>query len=211
MSWSSGDPEIAVISKNGTITAKQTGAVDITVTTKSGATAVMTVKVQVAKVKTKGISGLKKQITLTAGKKLKLAPVLKPISSQQKITYKSANKKVAQVSAKGVVKGIRKGTTKITVKSGNQKFVVKVKVKSAAVKKIKHVPAKKKLRKGTSFQLKPRLAPTGCSQKITYKSSNKEVATVTAKGVVKAKKKGTAKITVTAGKKKVICKITVIK
>ncbi|WP_417183579.1 Ig-like domain-containing protein [Blautia sp.] len=46
-------------------------------------------------------------------------------------------------------------------------------------------------------------------EKITFTSSNKKVATVTSKGKVTAKKKGTAVITVKSGKIKVKCKITV--
>jgi len=45
--------------------------------------------------------------------------------------------------------------------------------------------------------------------KVTFKSSNKKVASVTKKGVVKGVKKGTAKITVKAGKKKVVVKVKV--
>ena len=45
--------------------------------------------------------------------------------------------------------------------------------------------------------------------KVTFKSSNKKVASVTRKGVVKGVKKGTAKITVKAGKKKVVVKVKV--
>lgn len=46
-------------------------------------------------------------------------------------------------------------------------------------------------------------------KKVKWSSSNKKVATVTKKGKVKAKKKGTAKIVAKVGKKKYICKITV--
>ena len=46
-------------------------------------------------------------------------------------------------------------------------------------------------------------------KKITFKSSNKKVATVTSKGVVKGLKKGTATITVQSGSKKMTCKVTV--
>lgn len=50
-----------------------------------------------------------------------------------------------------------------------------------------------------------------CRTKVKWKSSKKKVAAVTKKGVVTAKKKGTAKITAIAGKKKYICKVTVTK
>ncbi len=207
--WSTDNPKIATVSEDGTITAKKNGTANISVTTKSGATTTLAVKVQKNTVTTKAITGLKKNVSLNVGKTLKLKPVLTPISSQQKITYKSSNTKIAKVSSKGVVSALKKGTAKITVKSGSKKYVVKVKVSAPAVKSIKNIPAKKTLRKGKTYQLKPKLTPTGCSTKVTYKSSNKKVASVTAGGKIKAKKKGTAKITVTAGKVKKVCKIVV--
>lgn len=53
------------------------------------------------------------------------------------------------------------------------------------------------------------LKATGTKGKITWTSSNKSVATVSSKGVVKAQKKGTAIITAKYGKEKLTCKITV--
>ena len=44
---------------------------------------------------------------------------------------------------------------------------------------------------------------------VKYATSNKSVATVSSKGVVTAKKAGTAVITATAGKAKITCKVTV--
>ena len=46
-------------------------------------------------------------------------------------------------------------------------------------------------------------------KKVTWKSSNKKVATVSPKGVVKAKKKGRATITAVIAKKKYTCKVVV--
>ena len=69
--------------------------------------------------------------------------------------------------------------------------------------------SEKILKKGKTLTLKAKLVPTGAEAKVKYKSSNKKVATVSAKGKVKAKKAGTAVITITAGKVKTTCKITV--
>ena len=51
--------------------------------------------------------------------------------------------------------------------------------------------------------------PLTASDKVTFKSTNKKTATVTSKGVVTAKKKGSAYITVQSGAKKVKLKVTV--
>lgn len=55
------------------------------------------------------------------------------------------------------------------------------------------------------------LEVTGTTKKVKWKSSNSAVAKVTSKGVVQAKKKGTAVITATVDKKNYNCKITVNK
>ena len=68
------------------------------------------------------------------------------------------------------------------------------------------------LKKGETLKLKASVSPAKAksSAKLKWTSSNKKIATVTQKGVVKAKaKKGKVKITVTAGKKKASCKITI--
>ena len=131
VSWKSSNKKIVTVDKNGVIKAgNKKGTAKITVTLKSGKTATLNVKVQTAKVATKKISGLDKTVSVKKGKTLKLTPVISPITSQDKVTYTSSNKKVATVTKKGVIKGIRKGTAKITVKSGNKKFTVTVKVKN---------------------------------------------------------------------------------
>ena len=89
----------------------------------------MLVSVQKGAVKTKSIKGLSKSVSVVKGKSLTLKPTLEPVNSPEKITYTSSNKKVATVSAKGVVKGVKPGTAKITVKAAKKKAVVTVKVK----------------------------------------------------------------------------------
>lgn len=74
-----------------------------------------------------------------------------------------------------------------------------------AASKVKLNKTKATVYVGKSTQLKV----TGTTKKVTWKSSNKKVATVTSKGKVAAKKKGTATITATVSGKKYTCKITV--
>ncbi|HIV23950.1 MAG TPA: Ig-like domain-containing protein [Candidatus Merdiplasma excrementigallinarum] len=101
------------------------------------------------------------------------------------------------------------GKAKITVKSGKKKFTVTVTVPKTKTTAIKNVPSKLSMKKGKSYTLKAKTVPSKSDEKITYKSSNKKVVTVNAKGRLKALKKGTAVITVKSGKKKVTCKVTV--
>lgn len=64
---------------------------------------------------------------------------------------------------------------------------------------------KKTIEVGQSVTLKV----TGTTQKVTWKSSNKKVATVTQKGKVTGKQEGKATISAKVGKKTLKCKITV--
>ena len=161
------------------------------------------------KVRTKKIKGLKKSISIVKGKTMKLKPVLVPKNSTEKISYSTSDKKVAAVNAKGVITGKKAGTAKITVKSGSKKYVITVKVTKVKTAKLSGIPAKKSIKKGKTYKLKAVVTPKNSDEKVTYSSSNKKIATVTAKGVVKGKKKGTVKITVKSGSRKKTCKVTV--
>ena len=129
-SWKSADTKIVKVSGNGKLTAqKKKGTTTVTVKLKSGLSKKIKVKVQSSTVKTTKISGLPKNITLKKGKTTTLKPVLTPFTAGEKITYVSSDKKRVSVSSKGVVKGLRAGKAKITVKSGKQKITITVTVK----------------------------------------------------------------------------------
>ena len=129
-----------------------------------------------------------KSITLGVGEKYSVL--------SKNCTYSTSNSKIAAVTKKGVV--TPKKTGKTTVKAINKNGKVKVyklTVKKAPKKISKVTPSKKTLKKGKTCKLKVTL-PKGTASRLTFTSSNKKVATVNTKGVVKAKKKGKTVITV---------------
>lgn len=95
-----------------------------------------------------------------------------------------------QSTVRGVITGKKAGKAVITVKVGKYTKKLTVKVKKPSFKLVK---SSVKLKKGKKTTIRVKAAPVS---KVTYKTSNKKVATVNSKGVVTAKKKGTAKITV---------------
>ena len=208
-SWTSSKKSVATVDKNGKITAtSKEGTAVITVTLASGKTAKVTVTVKM--IRTTKLTKVPKTLSLTTGKKYTLKPVVTPSNSQEKVTYKSSNAKIATVSSTGVITAKKIGKVTITVQSGKQKATVTLTVKKApALKAIKNVPPKKTITKGKTYTLKPQLYPSGAIAKITYTTSNKSIATVDSKGKITAKKKGTAVITVKAGKFTAKCKVTV--
>lgn len=160
-------------------------------------------KVKVKKVTAVAPSG--KTVYVAKGKKVKIKTTVKVTPNKKankKVTYKSANKKVATVNAKGVIKGIKAGKTKVTVvskKNKKKKAVLKVVVKKAAVKKVKINAKNFVLSAGSSKKLKATVTPKkNTCTKVVWSSSNKKVAKVSSKGVVKGVKDGTAKITAKA-------------
>ena len=101
------------------------------------------------------------------------------------------------------------GTATVTVKlaSGHKEsFKVRVSVKTT---NIKGVPGMKTLKKGKTYQLTPVLVPAGSTQKITYTSYNKAVATVSDTGLITAEKAGSAKIAVVSGSKRKVVEVIV--
>lgn len=90
-----------------------------------------------------------------------------------------------------------------TVEAASSKAVKSVSVKIGTKKVAKKTYS---LSKGMSVSLKVSANPVKAKKSVSFKSSNKKVATVSKKGRVTAKKTGTAKITVTVkgknGKKK---------
>lgn len=129
-SWTSSNKKIATVTKSGKITGKKAGTAKITVKLKSGLTQYFKVKVQKSDVKTTSIKlNVAKKLTLKKGKTQKLIPTIAPITSKEKVTYKSSNTKIVTVSSKGVIKGKKKGKATITVKSGKKSVKVTVTVK----------------------------------------------------------------------------------
>ncbi len=120
-----------------------------------------------------------------------------------KITWSSSNKKVATVNSKGVVTAKAKGTAVITATCGEYKATCKVSVKTPTLKLAKTSAS---IKVGKKTTIKATATPTGT---VKYTSSNKKIATVSSKGVVTGKKKGTAKITVTCNGVSKTFKVTV--
>lgn len=74
-----------------------------------------------------------------------------------------------------------------------------------AATKVKLNYTKKTIYEGDSFKLKV----TGTKKKVKWSSSNKWIASVSSKGIVKGVSKGSCKITASVGGKKYTCKVTV--
>ena len=203
VAWTSSDEKVATVATDGTVTAKAAGTATITATVQGkSATCTVTVKAAEQKPATPtqptqptqtpapvvkaGITANVAQVYV--GKKATIKVTKTQVTGTAKFT--SSNKKVATVNSKGVITGKKAGKTVITVKVGKYTKKLTVTVKKPSFKLVK---SSANLKKGKKVTIASKAAPAA---KVTYKTSNKKVATVNSKGVVTAKKKGTAKITV---------------
>lgn len=196
VTWTSSNQAIAKVDNKGVVTAVSEGSVTITASANGvSANAQVTVKApSLTLAKTSGVVAVGGKITIEANS-----------DPSSKITYKTSNKKVATVNEKGVVRGVKKGSAKITVTANGISKTFKVTVKKQTLKLKKSSAT---VTAGKTIAIKATASPTG---NITYKSSNKKVATVSSKGVVKGIKAGKATITVKCNGVSKTFKVTVKK
>lgn len=162
-----------------------------------------------------------RQVEVKASKKLtntdaQLGETLKlSVAGKEIKSCKSSNKKVASVTADGTVTAKKAGKAKITVTTRDKKkLTVKVKVVDPrAATKVTLTEGKSvRLKVGETLQLHAVLSPETAQSTLIWKSDKKKIASVTSDGLVTAKKKGTAKITVATGNgKKTTIKVKVSK
>ncbi len=107
---------------------------------------------------------------------------------------------IANIDDDGIVTGVGNGRTIVTayVWDTGEAFECEVGVgEEQYITKIKTNVSAKRVKKGKTYQIKTTITPNAVSQDfISYSSSNKKIATVTANGLIKAKKKGVCYITV---------------
>lgn len=214
VTWISGNTDRATVSSNGVVKGLSQGYVTITAKTADGKYSA-SCKVLVAKAVT-GIKLDKTSITMNVGKSTTITPTVSPKDATVKtVTWSSDNNDVATVDKNGKVTAKDAGSATITAKSADG--TCKATASVLVIKPVKGVSLNKKsayLDVGEKLTLKPVFKPSDASvRSVTWKSSDKSVATVSSNGVVKGKKLGTVTITCTTknGKKVAKCKINVVK
>lgn len=228
--WASSNTKVATVDKNGVVKGVKAGKATITLTVQNPGDAQalvlskdVTVKQYVTSIK---LNAAKKAIY--NGKAFTLKATVNPKNAANKaVTYKSSNTRIATVTAKGVVKGIKPGRVIITVtaKDGSKKSakcqvtVVQQKATKLTISAKKTTTLKKK---GASAKIKATLYPSNTYNKlIKVTSSKKGIVKLSASKiksgktvVVKALKKGSTVVKFTAAdgsRKSAQTKVTVKK
>ena len=214
LTWKSRKPKFVTVDQNGLVTAVGNGVSTITVTASNGvrtSVKVDSVDTTIARSVKLSPSGT---VTVNVGETLQLTAITDPAPAAKALTWKSSKAKYAAVDGAGRVTGLAAGKTKVTVMTSNHKratVIVKVLDPNAPAGVSFAGKGPVTLHVGDTLALNPVLSPASARTVFTWSSSKKGVAEVDGNGVVTARKKGKAKITVrTANKKRATIVVKVI-
>ena len=210
ITWNTMNAEVATVNNTGMVTAVGVGQTYITAVTEEGYVATCLIKI------TQQATGVKldvTELTLDAGDKYIVKYTLDPPDSTDPgLTWTSQNETIATV-ADGTITAVAPGTTTIFVKTkaGNVEYIfvtVRQSVKGLSLDKDKIT-----IDKGETEKLEAVITPEGATnQKVTWKSSDETVVTISEAGEVTGKKGGVAVVTCTSedGELEANCIVTVI-
>ncbi len=199
--FTSANRKVATVTAAGVVRGKKTGRTKV-VAVRGAERVEYPVRVKKAP---KKISFSKKKLTLSydgtqhVGEQRKLSPKLSKGSSSR-IAYVGYDPKVVNVSPEGVVTAVGVGTTRVTARTYNKKkakITVTVTLAPGTGGSDAPVPFAASLAMGKGERSAPLLGGADVNAVcggVTFKSTNKKVATVNAQGVVKARKQGKATI-----------------
>ena len=214
VTWTTQDAKIAKVTSDGKITGVAVGSTVILAKIKNGEVAYVNVTVR-DKVKSVVLDEEKK--TILVGKSFQLTANVTPANATNtKVSWQSSDEKVATVSEKGKVTGVKGGNAMIvcTTEDGGYTahclVTVEEKVSGVTLDKESY-----KMKVNQTVTLNATVASQEASVKaVKWTTSNKKIATVNQSGKVTAKKAGTCIITATATDgtgESASCKIKVIK
>ena len=152
---------------------------------------------------------------IAVGRTFKLKKVIKPENAKKTAEWSTSNSSIATVDASGKVTAKRIGSCTITCTLTRYNQSAKCKVKVARLNSTVKLDKKNiRIGVGQTYRLKKTVWSNNTSlPKVSWKSSNKRVATVNSGGKITGKKVGLAKITVTTNDAihaKATCKVRVI-
>lgn len=198
ITYQSSNTSIAIVNEIGRITGVAEGTVTITVCCGD---VKKDFKLKVVEEKSDEIPVTDIEIAdhedeLQVDKTLTLSVTVLPAdATNNTVTYKSSDEKVATVNSSGEVKGIAEGKVTITISAGNITKKVELTVK-VATSKIELDTTYLVLQPGESYQLTAIVLPVDADQALTYESTSPDIVSVTGNGMVTAHQCGSGTILV---------------
>ena len=215
--WSSRDPSVAEVDRNGRVTGRKRGSVNITATAADGSGVTANVYMTVTQ-PVSSVTFNQKEITVVAGRAAQGRVTVEPANaSDRTVTWSSSDESIATVKG-GQITGHKAGVCTVTCASHSNPEVTATATVTVIqlVTKIECTnPASElSLKTGETGQLHWKALPEDATNKdLTFRSLQPKIASVDANGVVTALSRGTATIVATAqdqGKRQGSVRFTVI-
>ena len=213
VTWMSDKESVATIDHFGKVKAISAGTATIICTANDGSGVKATCNIVVNDPdKPKNIS-IPEEATVAAGSTITLTPEITPADAETTLTWASDDETVATVDADGVVTGVKKGMTFITVTTDNglEAFCELTVTEPVAPEPTAiAIPDKLSVSVGQKMKIDYTLTPENAETIVTWTIS-KDIATIDADGFVTGKAEGLAvvKATTTNGLTSNACRLTV--
>ncbi len=214
VAWTSDDPSVATVNRNGLVTAIGGGDATITATTgsKTGSAAV-TVAVTGARIEIVLSSVKLTSVGGTEQLSLKVYDSNDNVIADAPVTWSSSNPAVATVDTDGLVKAVARGNTTITATSGSMSTDIVITVDLPPARIEINPPSATLTSVGDTEQLNAAVYDVNddviSDAKVTWESDDPSVAKVSGIGLVTAVAQGSTMITATSGVKSATASITV--
>ena len=157
----------------------------------------------------KGLKITSGDLNLLVGDTKKLAVELDPAGFPAEVVWASTDEKIVSVSQEGVIEAKSVGEVQIKALSGNVKDEITVKVSEPVIESISLLYDELVLDKGAQYQMIAYVRPESFLPDLKWKTSDNNVATVDADGMITAVGVGEADITAYVDDVQAVCKVTV--
>ena len=208
VTWKVNNKSRASITSDGLLTAKQTGWVTVTATSRQNSRIRVTRKILiVAPDSPQSLSLGLSSITMNPGRTRQLTVTAYPLDKSNEVKWKSSRTSVVTVSSSGLLTARRAGTATITATSAvnsNVKITLQVTVQNLPAPTSLTITGTRSVVKGASAQLSVSPYPSSTSASVKWSSSNRKIATVDSSGTVHGVKGGVVTITATSTEKKTV-------
>lgn len=218
ITWSSSDPKVVSVDKNGFIKALSIGTAVITAKSSEG-NYVDKCTIEVGgfskTIPVTSISLNKSKTTIYVKGTEQITPSYTPSNATYKtVSYYSSDPSVVTVDSNGLITGIKEGSAVITVRTNQDNISVNMNVTVIrnVAKNVKLTETSVTISKNDTYALGATVTPANASDKtVTYVSDDQTIATVDKTGIIKGIKPGTTTITVTpnGGGSSSTCLVTV--
>ena len=206
VTFASSDANVAAVDANGLVRAIGPGTATVAAATHNGKTAKCEVTVLAAPT---AIELSAEEIDIGLGETAQLTGRVNEGASGQ-VTFFSNDANIATVTEDGTITGVAVGRTQVVATTYTPGVYAWANVNVLPVPESVEIPEAITLGAKDAFQLVPEITE-GTTTTFTYASSKKSVATVSEDGLITARARGTANITVTtANGKRAVCKVTVV-